>query len=542
MKAPFLSPLCSALLCALLFAAPARAQETPFIIPHLLVAGSWESRHNLTDRFDLTLSAPGPALGLRFQLLDRRPASSAAVLTGSFGGDTADKALTQPGLGLYHWASGYRLLYGTLDTQGLSTRIRGVWIRGAPYAEARLPSQADLKTAPSSTAVPQAYASLGSPDLTLGPGTLRGFVSLGIEFPENAGVNSGSSGSGSSGSGGGGDASRPLGINAGADYSINKAEFRLEGLFVRRTLPPRTASTWFSEKPPLPERDTRLFAGSAEFSVPAFGIAADLAASETFAFGEDFYGNLGLRFGDRPWRLSLALDGAGSRYVDSSGGVPGAGLRAAARLERRSKRQGLFRLGALVRGPGPGAGLGPALKAGDLSSITAGFNRSSLELYGRLPAPSPAVSLALTRFSLSWDRDGRDTEKILHTFGAMTAFKLGPLAAESTGKLSLFPGGRSHRISQSLSWTIRPRRPAGTSKAASTAPPAKPLVSPAGKQPFSLVMSARAGHTGTAGKAGVWDTALSAAVQGRQSRLVLKAASTDFPRKWEYTITWRMRW
>ncbi|MDR2471523.1 MAG: hypothetical protein LBD09_05380 [Treponema sp.] len=574
MKAPFCLPLCVSLapLLALSVPGPAWAQETeavrtesadsarsaqnaetaPLFIPRFLWSGSWESRHNLTDRFDLTLTAPGPALGLRFQILDRRPASSAGAFTGSFGGDTADKALTQPGLGLYHWNTGSRLLYGTLDTQGLSTRIRNVWIRGAPHTEARLASQGDLKTAPSSTAVPQAYLWLGSPELELGPGspgspdsrTLRGFVSVGIEFPENA---PGASGGVSSGGGvPGGDApSRPLGINAGAEYRAGKAALSLEGLYVQRTLPPRTADTWFSEKPPLPRRNTRLFAGSAAFSVPAFGITADLAASKTFAFGEDVYGNLGLRLGDRPWRLSLAVDGAGSRYVDSSGGVPGAGLRAAARLERRSKRQGLYRLGVLARGPGPGAGLGPALGAGDFAAIAEGFNRTSLEFYGRLPAPpaSSAPPLALTRFSFSWDRDGRDTEKRLDTFGAMAAFKLGPLGSESRASLSRSGGVYgSHRITQSLSWTIRPSVSGPAAGSPPNGGPAKPGHGAAArKQSFTLGLSARAGYTGTAGKAGVWDTALSASVRGRQSGLTVKAASPKFPRTWEYTISWRMR-
>ncbi|MDR1307263.1 MAG: hypothetical protein LBK74_06795 [Treponema sp.] len=478
-------------------AQPARAG--PALLPGFLWSGSWESGGNLTGRFEIQLDIPGPALELRFQLLDRRPASSWAGFTGSFGGDSADKTVTQPGAGLYHIPTGSRILYGVLDSYGLAARVRNIWIRGAPYAEVHAPSSADLKTAPASTAVPQGYAYLGTPLLNTGAGRFRGFVSAAVSAGEER---------------------IPAGT-AGADYHFGKAGLvRLEGFYTRRELPERTASAWFSTAPSLPGRDTRLFAGTLIFNIPGFGFAADFARSETFGFGRDYYGNLGLRFGDRPWRLSLAADGAGSRYVDSSGAVPGAGVRGAVRLERRGRRSSLFRLSGLVRGSGPEEpDTGPIW---DFASMAGSVNRRSLELYCRLPASS--APLALSRFSLSLDRDGRDREKVLDSAGALAALKLGPVDSVSQGKITGRAGDGhdfvSGRVSQSLSWTWR----RGTQK-----------------RTLAVRFSAKAGYEQTAGKDGFWNASFSAAVRGKQSRLGLTAAASKLPGTWEYTVSWRLQ-
>jgi len=552
----------------------------PPLVPEFLWTESWESEHNLSSRFSFKLSAPEANLALRLQVLDWRPASSVGAFTESFGGETADKALTQPGLGLYHLTTGSRLLYGTLDSYGLPARIRNVWIRGAPYAESRTRAPSDLKIAPASTAESQGYAYLETPDLSLGPGLFQAFASFTIN--DDPRVNEGW-----------GDRSPALGF--GADYALGKADFRLEGFYTGQTLPERKSSTWFNEKPALPARDSRLFAGAAAFSIPAFGLAADLAYSETFAFGSDYYGSLGLRFGDKPWRLSLVMDAAGSRYVDSAGNTPGAGFRVAARVERRSKKSGLLRLTVLARGPGPAQGTVPALTSGDFAAFAKGINRMSGELYCRLPASS--ASFGLTRFSLSFDRDGRNGKKVMDSANAMAAFKVGPVTSVSEGKItgisrgesSAMEGGGyaldSYRLTQRFSWTCslpalrktsnsrkppkgensmgenpgvenentpsekktssaKPKETRGQTTASAKTGGSKgqkaPSVVPEKKAPLTLQLSARAGYEKATGKDGVWDTSVSASVRGKKNRLTIKVASPDFPKKWEYTISWRM--
>jgi len=563
--------LLSAVCCAAATAQPAAAQPAAkaLLIPEFLWTGSWESEHNVTDRIDFKLSAPRANLALRLQILDRRPASSIKALTGSFGGETVDSAITQPGLGLYHLTTGSRLLYGTLDSYGLQARIRNVWIRGAPYAESRTASSAELKTVPSSTAIPQTYAYLESPDLSIRPGQVRPFVFFSAHDDPK-------------------DKAPAFGF--GVDYAQGKGDFRVEGFYTGQNLPERKSSTWFNEKPALPARDTRLFAGAAAFSVPAFGMAADLACSETFAFGKDYYGNLGLRFGNKPWRFSMAMDAAGSRYVDSAGNVPGAGFRAAARVERRGKKTGLFRLVATARGPGPKQGTTQALKTGKFSAFAKDIDRVSWELYCRLPVSS--ASFGLTRFSFSLDTDSRNKKKVLGSTGAMAAFKLGPVNTVSEGKITginrnksagMEGGGYafdSYRFSQSLSWTCpipalrsvnravrrekdsggesaenpsgqnpTEQNPSGEKTAGPKLAPAKPggaklggAKTTAGKKTsLTAQFSARAGYEKTAGKEGIWDTSFSVSIRGKKNRLTIKAATSNFPKKWECTISWRMR-
>jgi hypothetical protein len=499
------------------------------LVPEFLVSGSWESEHNLTSRFDFKLTAPGADLALRLEMLDRRPASGFETFAESFGGETGDKAITQPALGLYHLSTGSRALYGALDTYGLPARIRNVWVRGAPYAESRAVSSAELKTAPASTAIPQGYACLETPALALGPGEVQGFASFAVND----------------------DVTAPA-FGVGVNYAMGQSKFGLEGLYTERTLPERKSSTWFNEKPALPERDTRLFAGAGFFSLPAFGLAADLAYSETFAFGRDYYGSLGLRFGDKPWRFSVALDAAGSRYVDSAGNAPGQGFRSGFRLERQAKKSGLFRLSALFRGPGPDQGL-PS--AGD---FTGNFNRMSGELYYRFPTSS--AFFGPTRFSFSLDRDGRDEKKVLDSARALAAFKLGPVTSVSEGRITGINSKESagmegteylfdsFRLSQNLSMSLRvfrttrqeTEKPAGLRTEKGSAVPGGTKPSSLKNSFFTLYLSARAVYEKTAGREGSWDTSFSASIRGKRNRLTFKAAASAFPKKWEYTISWRM--
>jgi hypothetical protein len=495
-----------------------QAQSVESIAPELLWSGSWENTGNLTDRFQFKLNIPKPGLSFRLQLVDRRPASSWDILRDSFVTETKPPALTAISGGVYHNPTGSRLLYGITDAYGLAARIRSPWIRGAPYTEAHAPSSADLKTEPSSTGRPKAYLYLGTPYIQLQPApetAVRGFTSLAVNAK---GLPEGDLSSSESGG-------LIPEFTLGADLLLGKSMTRLEGFYTQMTLPPRSSSTWFSTAPALPERDFRLFGGSLLFNLPFFGLAADGAYSETFAYGGDFYGNVGLRLGDKPWRLSLAADGAGSRYVGSEGSVPGAGLRAAAKLERRGRGSSLLRAAFLVRGPG------------DMS-----FDRGEFSFYYRPPVSrSP---LGITRVSLSLDRDSRKPEAVLDGAAVLTGIKLGPVStvteASVEGAWDSSASGEgwgfgeyrfeSLKVRESLSWVIR------------SLPGIKSM--PGG----GLHFSARAGYTLSAGREPVWDGSLSAYIQGKwftskkTSRFSVKVASPDFPQKWEYTLSWRLHY
>jgi hypothetical protein len=253
---------------------------------------------NLVNRGDLRLSLPRYGLILRTQLVDKRPGDfSSLPWKDPEAGNTVFSG------GFYHRATGSRVLYGIIDEWGLPARLRNPWIRAVPFPEYHQPSAADLKNEASSTAKPEAYLYLGSPQL--GSLRLSGFAR--IDGERNPGI-------------GGGLELRPA----------RKTDLRLEGYFTGRTLPPRKADTWFSADPPLPERDFRLYGLGFLAGFPFLVLSGDGAVSETFAFGRDLYANIGLRAGDKPWRLSLAADGAGKRYVGRDGSAPGPGFRGAA--------------------------------------------------------------------------------------------------------------------------------------------------------------------------------------------------------------------
>jgi hypothetical protein len=499
-------------------AAPAKPQTVsakpaafPLGLPKFLWSGSWEGTGNVTDRFEFTANLFRTDISLRFQLLDQRPASSWDAFAASFA--DGGSAVLNPGAGIYHAPTGSRLLYGTLDSHGLAARIRNIWTRGAPYVEAHENSSADLKTTPSSTAVSQVYAYLGTPPLSLGPGKFRGFTALAFDGESPA-------------------------ASAGTDYAFaNGGSITVEGFYAAGTMEERRASTWFSEKPSLPERDTRLAAGTLIFTLPGFGFAADLARSETFSYGRDYYAGLGLRFGDRPWRLSMALDGAGSRFVDSGTQETEAGLRFAARLERQNKRSGLFRLGLLFRGPGPEEGLWQSLTSGDLGASATSFTRSSLDFYYRPPASS--APLALERVSLSLDRDGREPEKTLDSADVLAALKLWSLKTVSAAKVSGIVQHGAYRynsftVSQNFSWTFYGHGPqvAGNSTNSSSAKR---------KHLFTLRVSARGSYKNTAGDNDLWTMSFSLSGQSKKSRLGFTISTPEYPRKWKYTLSWRMQ-
>jgi hypothetical protein len=302
-------------------------------------------------------------------------------------------------------------------------------------------------------------------------------------------------------------------VTAGGEYHWGKNFLRAEGLYTTRTLPPRDASAWFSTSPSLPQRDTRLAGGGVSFSAQHFGFAADLIRSETFAFGRDWYSSFALRLGNKPWRFLTAFDGAGSRYVDPNGAVPGVGSRSAFRLERSGKGASLFRVGTLFRGPGPGETAG--LQDWGSAAFTK-IDRHTLDAYYRFPAKKKQSGLRPLRFSLSWAEDRRDQSAVLDTYKASAAVGVWAVQAESEGYLSLTEEKRhGYRLSEGLAYSR------GIFKAAA-------------KVGYSSVLKKEEW-------VGAWNTSASTSLRWKGNRLTIKAATVDFPRNWSYTVSWTLQ-
>lgn len=443
------------------------------IAPHFYWSGSWETEKNTVNRVNLALDLPWWDLSLRGLFTDRRTADFDAGISALNGG-------------IYHRPTASRVLYGIVDEWGLPARLKNPWIRAAPYVENHKPQSADLKTEPSSTKKPEAYLYLGTPQL----GPLRFFASTLLEN----------------------DLTPAFG--GGIDWIIKpKTEMRLEGFYTGKTLPYREASAWFSETPPLPERDFRFYALGFLFNSPLWGLASDWAYSETFAYGQGLYGNVGLRFGDKPWQFSLAADASGDRYVGRDGSVVKEGFRIGARLDRKGVRNGLFRVAAVLRGPEFGED----------------FDRIASQIYYRFPAAPPRskITLRFSRISLELNRNAQNLAKIEDSAGALVGLKYGIWGGVLDGKINHLSSAEDH---------VLPFPVPDDSTVFDSARLAGEITC----NPGSFSFGAKVGYTASEKKDDLWDTSIRASVRAKNGRLSLKLASAKFPEDWSGTITWRL--
>ena len=507
-----LSVLLAVLLCGMVVLAA--EESAPVLNWGLLWSGSWEEKNftfqdepglsgTLGNRGEIKLHFLPPALTLRTQVLDRRPLDFS--LEPPWG--DPDKGVTNYTGGLYHKPTGSRLLYGTLDEWGLPARIRNPWIRSPPYAENHKPVIADLKTAASSTKEDEAYLYLSSPLFQLFPDVnLRTFISAQSEVSEFTPAFSG-----------------------GLDFTFKKTNnLLLETFYTGKTLSPSKPNTWFSDTPPLPEREFRLFAAGLLFTNPDFSVSSDFAFSETFAVGKDIYANLGiscspsLPFGykSRPLLISLSVDGAGERFICRDGVNHGEGFRGAAKIEWKGKNSSLIRINTVLRGPGFGED----------------FNRSSSGFYWRFPS-SAAIrnnTLRLTRISLSMDRNAVNPLKINDSFSGNLGISLNmrqigiknPLGINFSGSIKGLAGTNGDIspfpvLNKDWSWE--------------TADVNCEFIWSAGVFQFR----SKAGCTFFPEKDEKWDLSFSTTIRSKIGRLTFKASSPDFPEKWNWIVSWR---
>jgi hypothetical protein len=534
------------LLCGVLLGAETRHGETPGGGPlfdwSLLWAGAWDEGKTINNRGDLRLGFPLPGLVLRGQAIDKRPLNF--ELDPPWGEPSSGVSAFSGGL--YHRPTGSRLLYGVLDEWGLSARVRNPWLRSAPFAENHRPLMADLKTTAAASKEPEAYLYLSSPELAPFPGTmLRGFASA------QTGTEDGFKPDFS----GGIEAQFGPAIPAGAKSTGARGTILLEGLYTGAELPARTGKSWFSDPPPLPEREFNLYALGLLVNTPYGSVSSDWAYSETFAQGRDMYGSLGLRvnppaFGTGgtksagkggPWSLSLAADSAGGHFTGRDGVNPGAGFRTAGKIEWKGGRNSLFRINTGLRGPGIGEN----------------FNRSSSGVYYRFPAPAAkngagaAFPLRVSRLSLGVDRNAEDPGKIIDGIDGTLGLSLN-LPPVPLPWFSSQTGGAKTRspLGSPLGINISGSLKGHSSTVATPSPYPQPQVSPnfdsarAGCElvwsPGILQFKTKLGYTVSANKADQADTAFSAAVRFKHGRLGVKIASPDFPGKWNYTVSWRL--
>jgi hypothetical protein len=405
---------------------------------------------------------------------------------------------------------------------------------------------ADLRTSVSSTKQDEMYLYLSSPRLTffkkssLPEITIRGFAS-GQFTPANAAKKN-----------------FVPAFSGGLETVFGKKiELLVEGFYTGAKLPPRASSSWFSDSPPLPERDFRLNAAALLLTTPYVSFSSDWAWSETFAWGRGIYGNAGLRITPPlpwnagkpgPWSLSLAADGMSERYVGRDGSGPGGGLRTAGKIEWKGPRSSLFRLNTTLRAP----------------ALDEAFERSSSGIYYRFPASNAATRasgfpLRVTRISLNVDRNASDRKKIHDGIdGALgLSLNLPPLPlprallpASALKVKNIKP--KSYPLGLNLSTSIDALGSWGDGGTTDKAPAPYPFF-PANLEFDSAKTSAellwspgifqfrtRWGYTVYAKKDNQWDGSISAAVRFKYGRCSVKFAWPTFPEKWNCTLSWRV--
>jgi hypothetical protein len=450
----------------------------PKLSGDLVWSGSWEDETSVVNRGDARLGLPQWGLTLRGQILDKRDVPP---------WENPDSALTVPGGGLYHQGTASRLLYGSLEESGLGARLRNIWTHSASWVESHKSSNSDLRTTPVAEAEAATYLYLGSPALALGESAYTGFAAVLLDKETNAAFSGG--------------------LNA--RFPRNQG-LHLEGYLYNAALPERAASGWFSDKTYLPERDFLLYAGSAVFTHPFFSGAFDIACSEVFAYGKDIYANMGLRVGKNPLTFSLAIDGAGSRFVGSNGTASGAGARGAAKAEWQGTRDRLLRASTTLRAPAWGED----------------FDRSSSTVYYRFPRGIP-WPVQPSRVSLGLSRNAADTEKISDSLDFLIGLNYGPLrgaftvAADGIATNGPFYGPYPSALDEhefslakfggEVSWPVAFFQ----FKAAAT------YTKPAQKDPSFAVQA-------------------TTTVRGKLGRLSLKLSHCDNPEDWSYALSWRV--
>jgi hypothetical protein len=492
------------------------ANSTPVLNWNLLWSGSWDEKtFSLSDEPSLSgaLNNRGEIkvhflplnLVLRAQVLDRRSLD----FTQDFPWGDPDKNITNYTGGLYHKPTGSRMLFGTLDEWGLPARIRNPWIRSPPYAENHMPIIADVKTAASSTKEDEAYLYLSSPVFKVFSNVnLRTFVSAQSEIDEITPAFSG-----------------------GLDFTFNRtSSLLLETFYTGKTLQPSKASTWFSDKPPLPEREFQLLAAGLIFTNPGFSISSDFAVSETFAVGKDIYANLGISFSPslpfgyrtRPLLFSLSADGAGKRFVYRDGVNHGEGFRSAAKIEWKGRYSSLLRLNSVLRGPG----------------FNEDFNRSSSSFYWRFPSSAALRNntIRLTRISLSADRNAVNPLKINDSFSGNIGISLNMRQIGIKNPFGINFSGSTKGLSIVTDDRIPPFPILDKEWSWESSDINCEVIWSIGVFQFRT----KTGYTFFPEKDEKWNFSLSTSVRFKQGRLSFKAASPDYPEKWNWTVSWRM--
>jgi hypothetical protein len=468
------------LFCMTLALIPGLEEEIPDEIPFeapkggLLWSASWDPAGKLKNRLDGRISWLG--FNGRIQALDSRP--------GLFVSD-AGASLSALSGGLYHQASGSRILYGVIEGKGFASRLGNTRPSQPRFADRFTASSGDLKTV-ASNRENELYVLLNSPRI----GPFGGFIQGQSNFSPDSWAYGG-----------------------GIDYTFDHHEKKpaeklaLETYLHRQKLETRSSSSWFSAVPPLPEREVKLYGLSASYVSRLITIRSEGALSATAFFGKGLWGSIVSSYthtnaaGKKRWKADLAFDISGDCFVDRKGKIPGAGFSLAGAYEwnfyQDARKNGALEGSAYLAALLPGAEI----------------NRFGLGLSYHFPPNT---------ISLSWDRNESKKNRAITSFNESVSFKTGLLGIKLQGKQAWTEGQGLSSLKTAAEASYEP----------------KPFQ-------FQLTTGQSFSRSAKGQSKNVWDASLSASFQHKVSQWcnakgTLKVYSPSLPETWGVSIAWRM--
>jgi len=270
-------------------------------------SGTWIQEEGIRNEADIRLSLDRSGLEFRLLALQDGPADPL---------DAPEAVETGFSVQLRHIPTNSKVLYGALEERGLPARVTNPLRKGLPYFENRTATDAQIDSDASADSSGEWYLRLGTPQASP-------VAAYGAVFDT--------------------EALQPS-FTAGAAFGLpGKPSLAFDAYYGPAALPPRDADTWFSDYPPLPERDLQFSAASISARMPKLSLAADWALSSPRFQENGAYGNAAIELGDRPFRLSIAADRVWGPFSSREGYESADALRSGIRLDYRWARGGRLR-------------------------------------------------------------------------------------------------------------------------------------------------------------------------------------------------------
>ncbi len=210
---------------------------------------------------------------------------------------------------------------------------------------------------------------------------------------------------------------------------------RVEVLYTQSNLPARTSDAWFSEKPPLPIREHRLWAGTAVIETPRVRFSAVEAFSETESQGNGAYAAIAGEATVGRLRAAVGGDAATPAFMDAEGRETGDKARCALDFAYRTADGAKLRFNA----------------EGWAEAATRTIRKSAVTLAFQPPAGQrPASAFRLTEIAGETVRSVPIDEAASIRAAAAAKARAGRITTNAKGEISFEDDGSLRNVSGGL--------------------------------------------------------------------------------------------